>query len=152
MAKQPAWLLKKLGLEEHIPTLAPHSKGHPGYTTRPTPRIPLTTLQSRVEVATSNFSSIDPRDDAYWARLKEVPSLFLVPGQAKLVTKENSPETLTVSAGVPGSPLSEEPINSPERGDLEENISPSRNVRTSLLPPEKTWKRGFSKGNKEHPH
>ena len=66
--------------------------------------------------------------------MKEVPSLFLVPGQSKLVTKENSPETLTISAGVPGSPLSEEPINSSERGDLEENISPSRNKVRNVPP------------------
>ena len=128
LAAQPTWLLKKLGLEGSIPALTPPpSRGHPGYSTRPVPADPLITSPSKFIQATTLHRPFDPRNEDYWGRLKEVPSLSLVPGQARLPAKENLQGSPVISAGVPPTLCADDEgrADSPVQEDSRENIPPS---------------------------
>ena len=89
---------------------------------------PLITSPPKLLQPTTLHRPFDPRNEDYWDRLKKVPSLSLIPGQTRLLAKENFQEGPTTSAGVPPTLCTNDEgrTDTPVQEDSRENIPPSR--------------------------
>ena len=121
--------IKKVGIRREYPDAPPPpSRGHPGYSTRPVPAAPLITSPLKSLQHTTLHRPFDPRNEDYWGRLKKIPSLSLIPGQARLPAKENFQESPAISAGVSPTLCTDDEgrADTPVQEDSRENIPPSR--------------------------